>query len=159
MKTPLEFEALESIRSEISHFCEEVHVKLKTAKDKLRLAIDQASDYRHQNEKLTKDFKALQTEFEVEKHNFFKHKDMLEQIQSSTCIDCKVKDREIAKLRSSLNEPSSPDTTPTTQHSFGMCIECANKEKLLEQLDSELTDKMLLIADQEAKLHLLRNRK
>ena len=67
LQTQLEISALETTRSEISQFSDEVHTKLTTAKEKLKLAISQGSTYRRQNEKLTNDLSALQSEFEKEK--------------------------------------------------------------------------------------------
>ncbi|KAI6653382.1 hypothetical protein LOD99_3601 [Oopsacas minuta] len=152
----LEIAQLETTRREISRFSEEVHTKLTTAKDKLKLAISQASNYKHENEKLVNDLNTLQNNFDKEKLNFAKHKNMLENIQSSACIDCKVKDNEIAALRANSN---TPNTTRKPQNNRKSCENCHDNDAILEQLENELTDKMILIADQEAKLHTFRHRK
>ena len=159
LKNQLEIAQLETIRHEISRFCEEVHGKLATAKDKLKLAISQASSYKRENEQLTNDLNAIQSELEKEKLNYAKHKSLLDNIQSSACIDCKVKDKEIESLRTNKSISPAVIDTHTRQDSFeNKCDNCQEKDSVLEQLENELTDKMLLIADQEAKLHTLRNR-
>ena len=90
--------------------------------------------------------------------NFAKHENMLANIHSSACIDCKVKDQEIASLRTNFDTPTPTNSTMATRQS-DKCEECISKDLQFEQLENELTDKMILIADQEAKLHSLRNRK
>ena len=160
LKNQLETAQLETIRREISRFCEEVHAKLATAKDKLKLAISQASTYKRENEQLTNDLNAIQSELEKEKLNYAKHKSLLDNIHSSACIDCKVKDKEIELL--SANKSTSPaviDSHNQQDSSEDKCDSCHQKDSLLEQLENELTDKMLLIAEQEAKLYTFRNRK
>ena len=159
LKNQLEIAQLETIRREISRFCEEVHAKLATAKDKLKLAISQASNYKRENEQLTNELNAIQSELEKEKLNYAKHKSLLDNIQSSACIDCKVKDKEIELLHANkLTSPAVIDTHTRQDSLENKCENCHQKDSLLEQLENELTDKMLLIADQEAKLHTFRTR-